>query len=108
MKHFLFVPVVAALILIGCTAPTAPPLSDRMSTVGLARGVDGRVVWLGFEGGFWAIETTDGRVLDPHESLPATFRTDGLKVHVAARALEGDVCFHQAGIIVDVTEIGVR
>jgi hypothetical protein len=49
-----------------------------------------------------------GPPLDPHESLPAAYRNNGLQVHVAARALTNVACVHMAGIIVEVTGIRTR
>ena len=97
MKPRLLVAAAATLLALGCAAP-----------VGLIDGAHGTVVWRDLEGGFWAIEMADGRQLDPHESLPASFRQDGLQVHVAAQELSGVACIHGAGIIVEVTEIRVR
>lgn len=103
--------VVASLafaIALGCTEsdPVSPP--DGLSRVGLREGVTGTVVWRNFEGGFWAIQTDDGRNLDPHETLPAEFRVQNLRVRVKAEALDGVACFHQAGIIVAISEIRPR
>lgn len=71
-------------------------------------GVDGRVVWADFEGGFWMIETSDGRRLDPHPTIPEAFRTEGLLVRVAARKLTGFGCYHMAGTLVEITAIHTR
>lgn len=100
--------LICAAALVGCQNPIAPAPLDRLSPVGLTDGVDATVVWRDLEGGFWALETTDGRILDPHESLPTSFRTAGRRVHVASRPLANVACFHMHGIIVEITAIRAR
>jgi hypothetical protein len=40
----------------------------------------GKVVFNSFEGGFWGLETDDGRKLRPIDGLPEAFRHSDLKV----------------------------
>ena len=98
----------AALALLAATACSTvemPHAPDRLSREGMTDGLNATVKWNGIEGGFWAIYTDDGRALDPHETLPAEFRVENLRVHVKSQALDNVACFHMAGIIVRVTDI---
>jgi len=92
----------------GCSSPESPLNDSPFSREGLAQGLNATVVWMDLEGGFWALRTDDGRLLDPHETLPADFRVNDLRVRVASTALDNVVCFHMAGIIVSVTSIQRR
>jgi hypothetical protein len=96
----------AAFLTLSCGPPLDP--TGRPPFGDLVDGVDATVRWQDIEGGFWAIQTADGRWLDPHESLPAAYRNNGLQVHVAARALTNVACVHMAGTIVEVTGIRTR
>ena len=100
--------MLSALLAASCSEPSGLELGDPFSPIGIVDGVDGRVVWSNLEGGFWMIETVDGRRLDPHSSLPEAYRTDGALVHVAARPLDNVACFHMSGIIVEITAIRAR
>jgi hypothetical protein len=91
---------------LNCAPPVGP--ADRLPFGDLTAGVDATVVWLDLEGGFWALETTEGRFLDPHSTLPAAYRVDGLRVQVATRTLTDAACFHMVGPIVAVTGIRTR
>ncbi len=46
----------------------------------MAHRAKGRVVYNDFEGGFWGLETEDGRKLRPNDGLPDAFRVSGLNV----------------------------
>ncbi len=92
----------------GCSSPESPLDDNSLSRVGLAQGLNATVVRMDLEGGFWAVRTDDGRLLDPHETLPADFRVNNLRVHVTATALDNVACFHMAGIIVSITRIQRR
>ncbi len=98
----------ALLLLTGCDASTLPLPVEEVERLELERGVPGTVRWYGIEGGFWAVQLQDGRVLDPHASLPADFRADGLRVTVEARLLRDVACIHMVGSIVEITRITRR
>lgn len=100
--------VSGALLTAACGSPAEPARFDPLSPDGLATGVIATVRWNGLEGGFWAVQVTDGRILDPHETLPEAYRVEGLRVHVRAEPLADVLCFHQAGLIVAITEIHAR
>jgi hypothetical protein len=106
-------PRLLALLAIGalagaCDSPTGSATHDPFSPAGLGTGVDGTVRWNGIEGGFWTVRLTDGRILDPHASLPEAYRVGGLQVRLSATARPGVACLHQAGIIVEITHIQSR
>ncbi len=103
--------LLAALVFslaVGCSAEGALLPRDPNPDLELGDGVNGTVVWMGIEGGFWAIRTDDGRTLDPHASLPAAFRVNNLAVRVQATVREDRGCIHMAGLIVDITNIQPR
>jgi hypothetical protein len=84
----------------GCASMLAPePALGRE----LFLGVDATVEWLEIEGGFWAVRIADGRLLDPHASLPSEFRVDGRPVFVRGVVDSDAVCVHGAGAIVELT-----
>ena len=91
--------LVAATAAAACAgSPGAPSGSD-------ARSIGGTVRFVGLEGGFWTIAGDDGVTYDPHESLPASFRQNGLPVRATVRVLTGAGCIHMVGPIVEITEI---
>lgn len=98
----------AATVAAACNAPTEPVTRAPLSAIELAAGLDATVRWNGLEGGFWAIQASDGRWLDPHESLPPAFRVDGLAVHVTAQPLKNVACFHMVGTIGEIVTIRAR
>jgi hypothetical protein len=66
--------------------------------------VTGRVAWMHFEGGFFAILGDDQVTYDAHD-LPADFREDGLRVAATLRRRLDLRCVHMAGTIVNVLSI---
>ena len=101
--------LLAAAVLAAACGDSVGLIADApIPEVVLAGGIDGTVRWNGIEGGFWAVQTRDGTWLDPHASLPAEFRVDGLAVRLRARTLTGVGCFHMVGPIVEITAIRRR
>jgi hypothetical protein len=86
---------------LSCGTPAVAPLPPCDSDL---CDVTGRVVWMNFEGGFFAIRGDDEVTYDAHD-LPAAFRQDGLRVAAALRRRLDVVCIHMAGTIVDVLSI---
>jgi hypothetical protein len=76
--------------------PAAPPANTFEIT--------GTVVYKNLEGGFFAIDSDDGKKYDPI-SLPQNYRRDGLKVKVTARLKPDAVSFHMYGPIIEVISI---
>ena len=68
---------------------------------------DGIVRYVGLEGGFFAIETSAGRGLDPM-NLPVEFRQDRLAVHVQGVVRTDAVSTHMHGEIFEISEISRR
>jgi hypothetical protein len=109
MRIPILAPIVAALVTTAaCASPAEPPLFDPFSPEGIRTGADATVRWNGLEGGFWTLRLADGRVLDPHETLPPEYRVDGRRVHVRVEPLAAVSCFHQVGLIVAITDIQGR
>jgi len=62
------------------------------------------VTFKDLEGGFYAIESFDGKKYDPI-NLPESFRKDGLKVRVTARPQRDVMSFRMYGEIIEVIRI---
>ena len=78
--------------------PGKPTLaSDRFEILGT-------VAFKDLEGGFYAIESFDGKKYDPM-NLPESFRKDGLKVKVTARPQRDVMSFRMYGEIIEVISI---
>ena len=66
--------------------------------------LQGTVVKKGLEGGFFAIESDDGRVYEPI-NLPEHFKKDGLKVKVNAKLRNDMGSIHMVGDIIEIVDI---
>ncbi len=66
--------------------------------------INGTVSYIQLEGGFYAINSTDGKKYDPR-NLPQSFQKDGLKVRLQAKTLENAAGFHMYGTIIHIIEI---
>ena len=95
-----------AFMTIGLLFPGACT-SDRVTTPGLRFAVDGIVRYVDLEGGFYAIETSAGRRLDP-VNLPMEYRQDRLAVRVTGSVLPGVVSIHMYGEIFEIADISRR
>jgi hypothetical protein len=89
----------AATLSCGTSAVAPPPPCDTDICE-----ITGRVVWMNFEGGFFAIHGDDQATYDSHD-LPAEFRHDGLRVAATLRRRLDLACIHMAGTIVNVLSI---
>ncbi len=67
----------------------------------------GTIRYMRFEGGFYAIQGTDGNNYDPI-NLPNTYAVDGLRVRVVARAQPLMGSFHMYGQIIEIVDIRPR
>jgi hypothetical protein len=112
--------VVAALS--GCTEETAPSKNTQNTGANLSGSekrtggpgepmlasaafqILGTVTFKDLEGGFYAIESFDGKKYDPI-NLPESFRKDGLKVRVTARPQRDVMSFRMYGEIIEVIRI---
>ncbi len=111
-----------AVALIGCKdssdpskqiPKTEPNISDSndLSSTGIPTipsadtfEIQGTIVHMNIEGGFFAIDGDDGSKYDP-VSLPESFRKNGLKVKVTARLRKDAISFHMYGAIIEVVNI---
>lgn len=117
--------LIAALVVValgGCTEETGPSKNTQstgahMSATESPTGgpgmpvtaVDefeilGTVTFKDLEGGFYAIESFDGKKYDPM-NLPESFRKDGLRVKVTARPQRDVMSFRMYGEIIEVIGI---
>jgi len=69
--------------------------------------IRGTVVFRDLEGGFFAIESEDGKTYEPLD-LPEAFQKDGLKVMATVRVRKDVGSIRMAGDIVDILEITAR
>lgn len=97
-KRKLFVTLPLILFLILSIQSCKNPYSGQIVT-----GF-GRIVFLGFEGGFYGIKADDGSNYDPI-NLPHNFRIDGLRVRFAVKILPGMLSVHMWGTIVEIISI---
>ncbi|HJR66799.1 MAG TPA: hypothetical protein VJ802_10200 [Gemmatimonadaceae bacterium] len=96
-----FLGLLGLATILGCgsssVAPSAPCETELCD-------ITGRVSWMNFEGGFFAIRGDDNVLYDTHD-LPAEFREDGLRVSASLRRRLDLGCIHMAGTIADVLSI---
>ena len=69
--------------------------------------VDAVVSYKSFEGGFYALDATDGRHFDPM-NLPDAYHHDGVSVHFTGLVRSDLASFHMYGSIVQLTRISKR
>jgi hypothetical protein len=86
---------------VGCGKSAAAPLPPCDTDI---CDITGRVSWMNFEGGFFAIRGDDNVLYDTH-NLPAAFHEDGLRVSANLRRRLDLGCIHMAGTIADVVSI---
>jgi hypothetical protein len=98
---FRCVALLAAATTFGCGKSAVDPLPPCDTDV---CELTGRVSWMNFEGGFFAIRGDDNVLYDTH-NLPAEFREDGLRVSASLRRRLDLGCIHMAGTIADVLTI---
>jgi len=93
------------LILAACHPAPATGNRDRAHSEGTAAiELQGTVVFINLEGGFFGIVDVDGHHYDP-VNLPANFAVDGKKVRVRGRTLPGTLGFHMWGTRIDILSI---
>ncbi len=51
--------------------------------------ISGKVVFIDLSGGFWGIESSDGRQYRPVNGLPAIYQKPGLAVKAQVKAADG-------------------
>jgi hypothetical protein len=98
---FRCVALLAVATALGCGKSAADPLFPCDTDL---CEITGRVSWMNFEGGFFAIQGDDNVLYDTH-NLPAEFRHDGLRVSASLRRRLDLACIHMAGTIADVVTI---
>lgn len=96
-----FLGLLGLATILGCGSSSLAPPSPCDTEL---CDVTGRVTWMSFEGGFFAIRGDDNVLYDTHD-LPAGFREDGLRVSATLRRRLDLGCIHMAGTIADVQTI---
>jgi hypothetical protein len=71
------------------------------------QAITGTVRYVNVEGGFYGIETDDGKKLDP-VNLPDRFKQDGLAIRARIERLPDQVSFHMWGELVRILAIEPR
>ena len=66
--------------------------------------IQGTVVYQDIEGGFFAIDSEDGRKYNP-VNLPESYRKEGLQVKITARPGKDAMSIHMYGAIIEILEI---
>ena len=66
--------------------------------------LEGTVVWIDLEGGFFGILGDDGKQYDPL-NLPAEFQIDGLRVVLSARIRDDAASAHMWGYLITIDNI---
>ena len=66
--------------------------------------LEGTVVWIDLEGGFFGIQGDDGAQYDPL-NLPESFRVDGLRVVFAGRVRDDVASAHMWGYLITIKAI---
>jgi len=92
--------IALGLLLVGAGCDS---LDDTEGTV----TIEGTVRYVQLEGGFWAIEGTDGRTYDP-VNLPEKFQHDGMRVRVQAVIRDDLGGIHMVGPIIEIRAIEER
>jgi hypothetical protein len=104
LSLFRFLGLVSLGTLLGCGTPAVTPVVPSPPCETDICEITGRVEWMTFEGGFFAIRGDDQALYDSHD-LPAAFRHDGLRVAATLRRRLDLGCIHMAGTIVNVLSI---
>ena len=104
-KLFPALAFVAFLVMIGCAGENPHLLQDRNDPG--AFEIRGTVVFRDLEGGFFIIESDDGKTYEPLD-LPVAYQKDGMKV-TATVCVRNDVAsIRMAGDIIEILEITAR
>ena len=69
--------------------------------------IQGTVVRMVIEGGFFAVKSDDGKTFEPI-NLPDSFKRDGMKVSVTARIRRDMGSIHMVGDIIEILQITAR
>ena len=96
-----FLGLLGLATILGCGSSSLAPPSPCETEL---CDITGRVSWMNFEGGFFAVRGDDNVLYDTHE-LPVEFREDGLRVSANLRRRLDLGCIHMAGTIADVLTI---
>jgi len=97
--------VMLVLGAVACDASVSPLEPEPEPSRTPALGANATIVWMSIEGGFWAIRGDDGVLYDPHPTITAEFRQDGLRVRFRGTTRTDLACFHMVGPIVTVNEL---
>jgi hypothetical protein len=93
----------------GCQDSRSDGDSQALSGTGApgAEVVTGTIRHIDLEGGFYGIETDDGRRLDP-VNLPEEFQKDGLRIEARVQELKDRVSIRMWGTLVRIIELRRR
>ena len=101
--------LVASSLLASCGGSGSPAPSSDVIGPDLPGqiSVDAVVSYKSFEGGFYALDATDGRHFDPI-NLPDAYHHDGVAVHFTGLVRSDLASFHMYGSLVQLTRIAKR
>ena len=105
MRHIVYTLLIfiGAIALAGCQNSSVPANTSESD----AFEIQGTVVYKDIEGGFFAIDSDNGKKYNP-VSLPEAYRKDGLKVIIKARPSNDAMSIHMYGAIIEVVEIEAK
>jgi len=114
MKKTISILSLLLLILIACqdqpvfvkTGSTATPMSASSPDNGTIM-IQGTIVHKSIEGGFFAIESNDGKTYDP-VNLPEAFKKGGLKVKVKAKLRKDMGSIRMVGDSIEIIDIAIE
>lgn len=91
---------------VACSAGPMVEAEGRLAKVAEADVIafSGKVIWLDLEGGFWGIETAQGKQLLPM-ALPEAFKKDGLQVRGQFLVLKDVMTIQMWGTPVELSHI---
>ena len=108
MKHlWITLTTLSCLFMLGgCSESvksTAAPSGESDRVASAVFQIEGTVVYKELEGGFFAIDSDDGKKYNP-VNLSEAFRKDGLKVNVSAQPYEG-MSAQMYGTLIEIVDI---
>lgn len=94
--------IAASILSSACAGPTSPGLPQG------AIQVNGTVLYVNLEGGFWAVRGDDGVTYDPMNGLASQFRRENLRVTLIGKVRNDIGGIHMTGPVIEVLSIHTR
>lgn len=104
MKATAFAIALTLVALVGCASNGSSGEAGNTADATEVVSDSGTIAWRAVEGGFYVIETDDGKTYDPI-NLPAEYRAEGLRIRFEAKVRSDLMSTHMAGTLVEITSI---